>query len=93
VKKLVSLLALFLTSCITTPGIKEPDIFIYTIVSSKELDGENTYDPQKQETISIIDAIGFQCTPPKATATIKSHHEILHKRLNKELERKNLNNK
>lgn len=73
--------ALLISGCIT-PGLKEPDIFIYTIESPSSLYGTNTLDPSKDDQIGIIDAIGFQCVSPNGFGKIKSHHEIIHRRLN-----------
>jgi hypothetical protein len=61
----------------------EPDIFICTIIDMAELDCVNTLDERIVKRVSLIDGIGYQCVSPKSFSKMKSHHEILHKELNK----------
>ena len=78
------LLALVASSCITTPGIKEPSVFICQIVNMNEMDCVYLDDETKNITIPLVEGFGFECVSPKDLAKIKTHHEILHKRLNKD---------
>lgn len=78
------LVSLFLSSCISTPGIEEPIIMVYVIKSDGTgecLDKEVCPKP----ILSQTDMIGYQCVSPNGAAKIKSHHEVLHRELNNEL--------
>lgn len=63
-------------------GIKEPDIFICTIIDLKTLDCVNSLDRSLTRTIPLNTSIGSQCVFPEDYATLKSHHSLLHKSLN-----------
>lgn len=68
--------------------MKEPDIFIYTIVDDKNLHGENSIDSSKKDNRSTLDSIGFQCVSPHGYGRVEAHHETLHEVLNEKLNEK-----
>jgi len=76
------LASLFLTSCLSSHGIEEPLVLTRIIV-----DRENTVCIPRElcpiEEKQIKDMIGFQCVSPEASSRINTHHEILHRELNK----------
>lgn len=80
---LMALILLTGISSCQTPGMAEPDAFICTIIDDTELDCVNTLNPNETKEITLIDSIGFQCVSPHDFSYMKSHHEILHKELNK----------
>lgn len=87
-KRLVVLLMapMFLTgisSCQITPGMEEPSTYICTIIDDKVMECVHTYDPNTRYDITLIDGIGYQCLGPGAYGKIKTHHEVLHKELNR----------
>lgn len=75
------LASVFLSSCITTKGIKEPMVVSYVIVDKETAEcipPDYCKDARKLSTM-----IGFQCVDARASALINNHHEVLHKELNK----------
>jgi hypothetical protein len=77
-----ALLFLLLTSCLDTPGIEEPSIFICHVRSDDSLHCVHTMNPSLIKDIPSVEAIGFECIDPRAYATLKTHHEALHLELN-----------
>ena len=67
-----------ITACNTIPGVEEPDIYICSLIDNLTLECVNSYDDRVIKDITVIDAIGYQCISPKAFATIKTHHDVLH---------------
>lgn len=76
------LLTLTGVSSCQSPGLKEPDIFICTLIDLETLDCVNSLDRSITRTIPLDLSIGSQCIFPEDYATLKSHHSILHKSLN-----------
>lgn len=95
-KRVSSLIALtlilsgcaLLSSCLKSPGVDEPQIAICSIISPEKLDCVYPDVPGSEFQIGIIDAIGFQAVRPKGFSALISHHEILHRELNRCSERK-----
>jgi len=87
VQKLMILFTAILTltgiSNCQTPGLEEPDVTICTIITDKLIACENIIDPSKSFDIDIIDGIGLQCVSPNDYASLKTHHEAIHRELNK----------
>ena len=87
-KKVVGLLTVLLTltgfsSCEPTPGMAEPSTYLCSIIDESTLECQHTYDRNTKKKYTIIEAIGFVCTPASGFAEIKTHHEVLHKELNR----------
>jgi hypothetical protein len=80
---LIILICPIISSCITTPGLEEPEVFVCTIIDNSVLECVKQGSGEKPFDISIIDSIGFQCTSPSDFAKIKTHHQVLHEELNK----------
>lgn len=77
------LVSLLTTSCILTPGIDEPVVLVYVLKS----DGTGECYPKDvcpKQYLDYIDMIGYQCVSPNGASKINSHHEILHRELNKD---------
>lgn len=72
---------LLLTHC-KTPGLEEPDVVTCSIVEENRAECFNK-DGDSVGWFYTIDMIGFQCVSPADYAKIKTHHEVLHRELNK----------
>ena len=84
---MVAPILLGVNSCVVTPGVAEPDIYICTILDDKILECQNSYDPNTRHDMTLINAIGYQCVSPKATGILETHHDIVHKQLNEALKK------
>lgn len=75
-------LALFISSCLTTPGIPEPIILYWVVMDDGTAVCQPTdlcHEPPRR----FDDLVGHRCVSPHMTAEINSHHEALHEDLNK----------
>lgn len=72
-----------ISSCQITPGLAEPSTYICTIIDDKVMECVHTMNPDARYDISLIDGIGYQCLGPKAYGEMSTHHEVLHKELNR----------
>lgn len=79
------LASLLLSGCLTSPGMREPDILTYVIVD-KTRARCIPEDKCKTKYLYIEDMIGFQSVSPRSAGKIQNHHEALHEKLNKCLE-------
>jgi hypothetical protein len=79
----VAILTMGISSCQITPGMAEPSIYVCTIIDGQEMDCSHVYDPGKIKKINVMDAIGYQCVSPNAYAEMDTHHEVMHKELNR----------
>jgi hypothetical protein len=68
-------------SCISD-GIKEPEIEFCSIFSADQADCE-VQGSGKIITRSTTEMLGYQCISPSDYAEAESHHEILHREINK----------
>lgn len=75
-KILFAVISITLTSCISTPGIEEPTVTYCTII-----DGEiaQCVGPNETKDVTVIDLIGATCLSPDDLAAAMTHHEALHK--------------
>lgn len=71
-----------ISSC-STSGMKEPDVYVCTIIDLDVAECVRSSNTGDNHDISIVDLIGYQCVAPDDYAKIKTHHEALHKALNK----------
>lgn len=65
---------LFLTSCLSTPGIEEPEVIECAILNDSASCGEVD--------VPLSSLVGFIAVSPDDYAKIKNHHEALHHDLN-----------
>jgi hypothetical protein len=86
-KIIVLLTSLIIVACETTPGISEPSIYICTVLDDKTAECVHSIQTDTKHDISTLDLIGYQCVSPNAFATLKLHHEVLHDRANKKINR------
>lgn len=82
-KKIVVLLMVFLTNCEETPGIAEPNVFFCTLLNLEIADCQHSIDPGTHHDMNTIDMIGYTCVSPRHLAEIKTHHAVLHDKINK----------
>lgn len=80
--KFILFLTFFVTGCYKD-GFEEPSIYVCTVIDTNEVDCVHVYDQNNVKKLSIVDVIGYQCVSPNAYATLDTHHEILHKELNR----------
>jgi hypothetical protein len=52
------------------------------MIDGETLDCVHTFNDNTRHDISNIDAIGYQCVSPETFATLKLHHETIHKKAN-----------
>jgi hypothetical protein len=80
----LTLASLFLTSCLSTPGMEEPAIRAWVIKSDSKAEcipREECSTPER----NVSTMIGFQCVSPRNAGKINNHHETLHHELNKRI--------
>jgi len=80
---LILLLISVATGCLTSGGIEEPYRQVCTILSDN--DAECIIPGLSNEPIDIKldDMIGYQCASPENFSIFSSHHEILHREVNR----------
>ena len=88
VSLLIALTSVSCASCISSPGMDEPQIAICTIINPESLDCVYPDVPGSEFSLSMVDAIGFMAVRPKGFSALISHHEILHRELNQCLGKK-----
>jgi hypothetical protein len=79
---LLIILSINLGGCISK-GLKEPVVEFCTIVDGQIAYCETPFGQNPPRDITTVDMIGYTCVSPKDFAAAESHHDILHRELNK----------
>ena len=77
----IILTSLISAGCLTSPGMDEPFILICTIKNNEVAECTHSDLGDKFE-VPTIDLLGYMCVRPTGFASLKSHHEVLHRELN-----------
>lgn len=76
------------SGCQTTPGMEEPKVWSCVMVDETRSRCFYSHDESQEREMQSIDMIGFQCFSPGDVANISTHHNVLHKELNKAKKRR-----
>lgn len=76
------LVSAFLSGCLTTPGMQEPWVQGYVILSDGSAECLQCESCCAKRKLEPDELIGYQCVSPRQSAELNSHHEVLHHALN-----------
>lgn len=83
----VAFVAFALPGCLTAPGIEEPRLEQICVVIDGVVADCQTPE-QKHFDLPVASMIGWACVRPSDFGQVKSHHEILHREINRLTEEK-----